>query len=278
MSMPVQEVGQVQGSTTAPDGVEIAWWATGRGRPLVLVHGTTADHTRWAPVTERLGVDALVCAVDRRGRGASGDAEDYDIEREYDDVAAVVDALAGQSGAPVDLFGHSYGALCSLEATLRGPNVRKLVLYEPPVLFDDGAAPPDVVERMEALLAAGERDELLATFFRDVVRMPEHELDRARRLPAWQGRVAAAHTLLREERASAAYQFDPDRFTALAVPTLMLLGSDSPPFLQSSTEAVAAALPDARVEVLAGQQHVAIDTAPDLVSTLVLDFLAEPGS
>src|SRR5438270_592473 len=90
----------------------IATTRTGHGPPLVLVHGTTADHTRWAPLLPVLDELFTVHAVDRRGRGASGDDPDHAIEREFEDVAAVVDAIA----EPVHLLGHSYGAICALEA------------------------------------------------------------------------------------------------------------------------------------------------------------------
>src|SRR5918998_6394003 len=119
----------LQETVTSEDGTRIAGWRSGEGPPLVLVHGTAADHSRWKPVLPAFEERFTVYAVDRRGRGDSGDAEDYAIEREFEDVAAVVDTI----GEPANLLGHSYGALCALEAALLTPNVRKLVLYEPPM-------------------------------------------------------------------------------------------------------------------------------------------------
>jgi pimeloyl-ACP methyl ester carboxylesterase len=98
---------------TSKDGTRIACFRSGEGPPLVLVHGTAADHGRWRPVLPAFEERFTVCAVDRRGRGGSGDSDDYAIEREFEDVAAVVDSL----GEPVNLLGHSYGALCALEAS-----------------------------------------------------------------------------------------------------------------------------------------------------------------
>lgn len=109
------------------DGTRIGWARTGDGPPLVLVHGTTADRTRWKPVLPAFEERFTVFAVDRRGRGASGDAANYAIEREYEDIAAVVNAI----GAPVNLLGHSYGARCALGGALLARNIRSLVLYEP---------------------------------------------------------------------------------------------------------------------------------------------------
>jgi pimeloyl-ACP methyl ester carboxylesterase len=250
------------------DGTPIAAWRTGSGSPLVLVHGTTADHTRWALVSG-LAERCSVYALDRRGRGGSGDAEPYAIEREFEDVAAVVDSLDG----PVDLLGHSYGAVCSLEAALVARNLRKLVLYEPPVPTGLEIYPPGLIERLEELLAAGDRERVTTTFYREVVRMTDAEIEMLRQQPVWEARVAAAHTISRELRADEEYRLDRERFAGLEVPTLLLMGSDSPPFLKAGTEAVADVLPNAELVVMPGQQHVAMDTATELFTQEVLRFL-----
>ena len=108
------------------DGTLIAYERSGTGPALVLVHGTTADHTRWASVLPMLEQRFTAYAVDRRGRGQSDDSAVYSIEREYEDIAAVVASIQG----PVNLLGHSYGALCSLEAALLATNLNKLILPE----------------------------------------------------------------------------------------------------------------------------------------------------
>jgi pimeloyl-ACP methyl ester carboxylesterase len=137
---------------TATDGTPIAYQRGGEGPPLVLVHGTSADHTRWKPVLPTFEEHFSVCTIDRRGRGASGDSEEYSIEREFEDVAAVVDSFE----EPAYLLGHSYGALCALGATPLTSNVRKLVLYEPPVeAVGEQTDRSGIVERLEALLKAG---------------------------------------------------------------------------------------------------------------------------
>src|SRR3712207_1323335 len=116
-----------QETVTSKDGTPIAYRRSGEGPPLVLVHGTAADHSRWRPVLPAFEQSFTVYAIDRRGRGGSGDSDDYAIEREFEDVAAVVDSF----GEPANLLAHSYGALCALEAALLTTNVRKLVLYDP---------------------------------------------------------------------------------------------------------------------------------------------------
>lgn len=271
--MPVSDVESNEGSmrvVTAKDGAPIAHWRRGEGSPLLLFHGISADHRRWDPVLPALAKNFTVYAVDRRGRGGSGDTDGYAIEREFADTAAVIDAIGG----PVDVIGHSYGAMCALEAALRTANIRRLVLYEPPYrMSDQPISPPEVVDRLERRLAAGDRDGVIAVMMGELVGVPPKALAQMRSLPPWQGRVAAAPTIPREVRAVETYRFEPERFRDVTIPTLLLLGGTSPATIGQATRAVAAALPNAQTVVLPGQGHVAMDTAPDLFMTEVLRFL-----
>jgi len=251
------------------DGTLIAYQRSGKGPPLVLAHGTTADHTRWTLVLAALERHFTVYAMDRRGRGESGDAEPYALEREFEDVAAVVNA----AGPQVDLLGHSYGALCAMEAALRTTHLHKLVLYEPAFPVEGiEMYPPGMREKLQALLEQGDREGLLVALFRDIVQVPEKEIALLRAEPVWQARLAAAHTLVREV-ADADYVFDPERFRSLAVPTLLLLGENSPPSLKKPTERLASVLPNSRVVVMSDQGHVAMRTAPELFLREVIGFL-----
>jgi pimeloyl-ACP methyl ester carboxylesterase len=255
---------------TSRDGTPIACWCSGEGPPLVLVHGTAADHGRWRPVLPAFEERFTVYAIDRRGRGGSGDADGYAIEREFEDVAAVVDSL----GEPVNLLGHSYGALCALEATLLAGNVRKLVLYDPGIeVAGQEIYPHEVIEQLEALLGAGDRDGVVATTMREVAGLPPETVEYMRSLPVWQARVHAAHTIPRELRAVKAYGLDPERFGDLGVTTRLLSGGDSPAALRKAGEAVDEALPDSRIVVMPGHGHAAMDTGTDLFTTEVLRFL-----
>jgi pimeloyl-ACP methyl ester carboxylesterase len=255
-------------TVVAPDGTPLALWTSGAGPPLVLVHGTTADHSRWAPALPALEEHFTVHSYDRRGRGESGDAADYSLAREFEDVVAVIESV----GDDVNVVGHSYGAVCALEAALLTDRIRKLVLYEPPMGFV--SAPPHVVQELEALLQAGERDELVALFMGEVAGLPPDQIELMRSLPAWQARIAAADTIPREERANREYAWDPERFRGLAVPTMYLLGGDSPEPFRLAGEAIEAALPDCRVVVMPGQRHAAIDTATELFVSEVRSFLS----
>jgi pimeloyl-ACP methyl ester carboxylesterase len=259
------------------DGTPIAYERTGAGSPLVLVHGTSADHTRWAPVLPALEQHFSVYAIDRRGRGGSGDTDDYSIEREFEDVVAAVDSIT----EPVNLLGHSFGGICALEAALRTAHLRQLILYEPPIPTGvQNVYPLEVVAKMQKFLEAGDRDGVVTTFMRDIVHVPPHELELLRSAPAWKGRIAAAHTILRElNSTNQGYAFDPKRFKNLRTPTLLLLGGDSPAFLKAATETLNATLPNSRILVMPGQQHTAMNTAPDLFVREVLTYLtsrAEP--
>lgn len=107
------------------DGTPIACRNSGKGPPVLLVHGTTDDGALWEPVLPAMEPHRTVCAMDRRGRGASGDVEAYAFEREWEDIAAVVDTIGGS----VDVVAHSFGATCALEATRLTRHVRRLALY-----------------------------------------------------------------------------------------------------------------------------------------------------
>jgi pimeloyl-ACP methyl ester carboxylesterase len=196
--MPAQ--GEIKTSVLSRDGTQIAYWTSGSGPPLVLVHGAPADHTRWRPLLPYLEPHVIVHALDRRGRGASGDALEYRLEREYEDVAAVVDAVAAVSGQPVDVYGHSHGGIVAFGAAALTSNVRRLVLYEGWPVPDPSiyALPAGVVTRMNKLLAEGDRDGVVEALFRSVEEISDQDMAALRSAPSWPGRAAAAHTVPRE--------------------------------------------------------------------------------
>lgn len=255
---------------TSTDGTPISYRRSGEGPPLVLLHGASADRGRWSPVFPAFEERFTTYAIDRRGRGGSGDADSYAVEWEFEDVTSVVDSI----GEPVNLLGHSYGALCALEAALLTRNVRKLVLYEPPIdVTGEGIYPPGVVDRLEAMLDTGDRDGVVATTMREVAGLPPEVVEYMRSLPVWQARLAAAHTIPRELRASETYRFEPEQFKDLRVPTLVLIGGDSPAIFKEAEKAVDETLPNSRIVVMPGQGHAAMDTGTDLFTTEVLRFL-----
>lgn len=257
------------------DGTPIAYHRRGSGPPLVLVHGSaSANPIAWTAVHLTLEEYFTVYAMDRRGRGESGDGPTYAIEREVEDIVAVVDSI----GQPVNLLGHSFGALCVLEAALLTRNLRRLILYEPAIPLPDVVLYPEgVIDRLQALLDSGDREGVLTTLYREVVMIPAHEIEQLKASPAWPARVASAHTVLREAQAEEQYTFDAWRFKDFHTPTLLLLGGDSPQILKAATEIIDRALPDSQIAIMPGQQHTAMYTAPDLFLNEVLTFLNGPG-
>jgi pimeloyl-ACP methyl ester carboxylesterase len=250
------------------DGTPIAYERSGAGPPLMLIHGTGIDHRQWTSLLPRLRQYFTVYSVDRRGRGQSGDAQLYAMQREFDDVAALVDAVP----EPVNLFGHSYGALCSLEAALLTTHIGKLALYEPPIYTTVKLSyPPDLLREINALLEAGRAEELLL-MLNELAQTPTEELELVRSLPSWQARVQSAHTILREMIGARDYAFDPARFRDLDTRTLLMVGGDSPPFYRAAVDALHVSLPHNRVATLSGQQHEAMETAPELFLREVISF------
>jgi len=253
------------------DGTSIAYHCSGSGEPLVLVHGTSGTFRRWDPVLPLLEGHFTVYAMDRRGRGESADgASPYSLQREFEDVAAVVE----RAGAKAHLFGHSYGAVCSLEASLLTDRIDRLILYEPPIPTPGSRGEDDgVLKRMENLLAAEEREAVLDIFMGEMVRMSPQDIRLSKSAAGWPARVAAAHTIPREILALKGYSFDPFRFKAASTPTLLLLGGESPDNFRQALLLLESALPKSRTVVLPGQHHVAMDTAPELLAEAVSDFL-----
>ncbi|TVP62574.1 MAG: alpha/beta hydrolase [Nitriliruptor sp.] len=261
--------------TTSPDGTRIGYFTTGEGPPLVLVHGGLGDHTRWSELLPELEPHRTVHAMDRRGRGASGDGPEYAAQREFEDVAAVVDAVAEDAGAGVDVYGVSNGATFALGAATLTSNVRRLALYEPGIADADELVPPELEARMDALLASGDNEGLVETFFRAALGLGDDDIATIRAQPSWPARVAVAPTLPRELRHTPEQLFDPAQAAEVAVPTLLLQGSESPEILHEDVQRVAQVVPDSRIVILEGQAHSADFLAPQLVAEQLLAFLRE---
>jgi len=250
----------------SPDGTAIAVFSGGidGGPPLVLVHGATADHTTWRTSGPLFAARHASHAIDRRGRGASGDADAYAIEREFEDLATIVDALAADGGgAPVDVVGHSYGGRIGLGAALLTPNLRRLVVYEgapPPVGESRGYQDEGTLGRIEALVARSERDEALATFMREIVGMPEADLAAFREDSIWPRRAAAVETTIRELRAEVSPAASLDALSAVHQPVLQIVGGASAAIFGEATRALDARLHNGRVVTIDGARHAAHHT------------------
>lgn len=258
------------------DGTPIATFASGDGPPLLLIHGTAGDHTTFRVVGPRLADTFTVHAMDRRGRGASGDNLPYAIEREFEDVAVVAEQLASETRGPIAVFGHSYGGRCALGAALWTDAISRVICYEgAPTPTGQTYHPPGIEARLHDRLEAGDPDGLLATFMTEVVGMPAADLEAYRADPVWQIRISAAGTIPRELEAERTPAASLDVLGRVRQPVLQLLGSASLPVFRAATLALDERLADTRIVEIEGARHAAHHTHPGAVVSAVLTFLAD---
>src|SRR6187431_702122 len=273
--MPAKSQKMAELTVTSTDGTLIRSQRYGSGRPLMLVSGALFPSERWRTIMPLISSERCVVVVDRRGRGQSGNGQAYSPEREVEDLLAVVDGLGG----PVDLLGHSSGAILALMLAQRTPsNLKRLIVYEPPVFFQ---APDhiegDLPERLERLLGSGQSEAAVETFLREGPRVAEAELRALRASPAWKPLVRGlAHTVPYDAHVQRAFPLDLGELSRVRIRTLMLLGAASPPRMRIGAETIAARLPNATLTELEGQQHIAMLSAPALFAEAVNAFLAGP--
>ena len=239
--------------------------------PLLLVHGATADHTTWRAAGPRFAATRRTFAVDRRGRGASGDNDSYAIEREFEDLAAVAEALAAATDrAAIDVCGHSYGGRCGLGASLLTAALRRVVVYEgAPAPPGVSYRPPGLVEAVCGALEHRDKEAALTTFLAGIVGMSDAALDAYRADPVWPARVEAAHTILREIEAEAGPAASIEALGRATAPVLLILGSISRSPFRIGTDALAARLADVAVVTIEGAAHAAHHThVPEFVAAV----------
>ena len=194
------------------DGTSIAVECAGAGPNLVIVHGGIGDRSRWKPLFPFFASHFTVCAMDRRGRGASGDSADYSLQKGAEDVAAVANSRSGT----VFVLGHSIGGVCALEAAFLTDKISKLVQNEPPLQERDHTV---AVSSMETMIHSGESEQALMTFLQEIVMISASETAAMRARPSWPGLVASIESQIRELRALGAYRFDARRVRTLKMPT-----------------------------------------------------------
>lgn len=251
-------------SVIAPDGTEIGYERHGSGPLLVLVHGGAGTRQSWAHLRPHLTDDYTVVTPDRRGRGASGDADGYSLEREADDLAALIDQL---DDAPT-LFGHSFGGLVSLEAA---PDVtlENLVLFEPAVLPAGERDDADLAARMQARLDAGDRRGAMRLFFEEAGGVGDVD-----RLPIWPDEVdfQLVETVIRENRAVEAY--DPPATLGTDAPTLLLRSEHGPAHLRTSVTELHERFTGSELVELDGIGHSGIASGPGQVAAEIRSFVS----
>jgi pimeloyl-ACP methyl ester carboxylesterase len=250
---------------TSRDGTTIAFDRMGDGSPVILVSGGSTDRSANAPLAALLAPNFAVFNYDRRGRGPSGDTPPYAVEREVEDIEAVIAAAGGSAF----LYGTSSGAVLALEAAASGLPVTKLALWEPPFVLDENARPPaDQVERYNEMIAEGRRGDAVEYFMTKVVGMPAEFVADGRTQPWWGATEALAHTLAYDATIMGDYSVPTERAASVKVPTLVIAGTDIP-WMRQSAEALAEALPDGQVRILEGQGH---DVDPAVLAPAVKEF------
>jgi pimeloyl-ACP methyl ester carboxylesterase len=248
------------------DGTTIAFDRLGDGPPVILVCGASTDRRANASLATLLAERFTVFNYDRRGRGDSGDTPPYAVEREVEDIEALID----EAGGSAFVYGTSSGAALALEAAASGLAVRKLALWEPPFSLDESRRPPkDLVERYDEMISAGRRGDAVEYFMSKVVGLPPEFVAFARTQPFWQEQEALAHTLAYDATIMGDYSLPAERAAAVTIPTLVIAGGASFPFMREAAHALADALPEGQHRTLEGQEH---NVAPEALAPVLEEF------
>jgi pimeloyl-ACP methyl ester carboxylesterase len=244
------------------DGTEIAYESSGDGPALVIVTGALCDHSSPAALVTALAKRWTVVAYDRRGRGASGDTAPYAVDREIEDLAAVISAT-GQS--PL-VYGHSSGARLALDAAAAGVPMARLAVYEPPFRSEPSPSAASVRSRVEQLLEAGDRSAAVVLHLWSSG-TPEHVIEFMQQAPWWPRMESFAPTLPYDEAICGDLSIPHERLERIDVPTLVLGGANSDPEWLQALRSAADAIPGSGYAVLDGQDHVPADDALEPVLT-----------
>jgi pimeloyl-ACP methyl ester carboxylesterase len=248
------------------DGTTIAFDRLGAGTPVVLVSGASTARTVHAQLAGLLAADLAVVNYDRRGRGDSGDTPPYTIQREVEDLHAVIAAAGGAAA----VFGNSSGAVLALHAAAAGLPITRLALWEPPFMTDPDAPRRQraYVARLTELLETGRRGDAMALFMTSIG-LPEEMIAGMRNAPMWPGMEALAPTLAYDATIMGDSMVPTGLVASVKVPTLVLDGSDTGAWAASSARALTAALPDPHHRTLDGQAH---NVAWDVLAPVLKEF------
>ncbi|MFJ4525037.1 alpha/beta fold hydrolase [Streptomyces sp. NPDC088810] len=255
--------------TTSRDGTSLAYHVTGQGPTVILVSGAMSTGGTLLPLAERLAERCTAVVYDRRGRGESGDTPPYAVEREVEDLAALLDAVGGDAA----LFGVSSGGALVLHAAAGGLPVRRAAVYEVP--YADhlaGGATREAVykEQLNKALAEGRRGDAVELFLR-LTGLGEEMIQRARQSPMWAGMEAVAPSLAHDDAVMGDGLLPRARLAGISVPVLAVAGGASPEWMHRASQAVAEAVPQGRYRILPGQTHM---VEPDVLGPVLAEYVA----
>ena len=262
-------------TVTSADGTTIAYQTVGEGPPVILIGGAFNDRSTVAGLAAALAPPVMAISYDRRGRGDSTDNStpgDFSVDREIDDLAAVIDNVGGNVG----LFGHSSGGLLAADAVLHDLPVDKLAVYEPSFI-PDGARPQppaDLLDRLKELISNADSDAAAALFLREHVGVPEPVVTEMRTGQAWDFLTSLAHTLPYDVALGSSDRLGGNRLAAINIPTLAINGDRTGDWLQAATKTIADLVPGARHAVLEGQDHGVLHN-PEALRPLLTDFFKD---
>jgi pimeloyl-ACP methyl ester carboxylesterase len=266
----------VQKKTISKDGTSIAYDQSGKGPAVILVASALSDRSDTVKLAALLSEHFTVINYDRRGRGESGDTQPYTVEREVEDIEALID----ETGGSAFLFGSSSGAVLALEAAnkLRG-KVKKLFMYEPPFIIDDSypPVPDDLINQITELVSAGRRNDAVKLFFTKGMGVPAFAVTMMSLLmPGWSKRTRMAHTLAYDFTILAGTQtgkpLPAKRWGSTTTPTLVMVGGKSETFFHNGAKALAGVLPNAQYRSLKDQDHGSVVMAPKAIAPVLVEF------
>ena len=258
-------------STVSKDGTKIAYDKTGQGPELIIVAGAFQDRMAMRVYAGPLSEHFTVYSYDRRGRGESGDNQPYTIEREIEDI----DALIQEAGGSAFVFGGSSGGVLTLDAAAHGSNITKLAIYEPPFVVDDSRnpVPENIVDQLRDLISSGRRGDAAEIFMTKGSLMPADMVAGMRTQPFWPSVEGVAHTLVYDAMImDGTMRGEPlpvDRWKTVTIPTLVIYGGAGPAWSRNAAQALVALLPNAEQRALEGQFH---DLMPEVLTPVLEKF------
>jgi pimeloyl-ACP methyl ester carboxylesterase len=255
--------------TTSRDGTSLAYAVTGQGPTVILVSGAMSTGGTMAPLAQRLADHCTAVVYDRRGRGASGDTAPYAVDREIEDLTALIDAVGGDAA----LFGVSSGGALVLHAAASGLPVSRAAVYEVPYadhLADGAAREAAYKERLNKALDEGRRGDAVELFLR-LTGLGEEMVQGARQSPMWAGMEAVAPSLAHDDTVMGDGLLPRDRLAAITVPVLAVAGGASPEWMRRASREIAETVPEGAYRVLEGQTHM---VEPEVLGPVLTEFFA----